>query len=385
MIDVKKVLVGLTAVSIMCIAPGYGLRAQDNTGLTPQEKKGKWGYVNQAGKKVVSFKYEAAEAFSERLALVRLKGKWGYVNERGKEVIPLIYNNAGDFLGGIAVVQLNDQFAVINRTGKIVSSVYDKIEEFSEEVAIVQLMDQFVFIDKTGKKISSVYDRIGEFSDGLAAIKKEDKIGFIDRSGNEIIPPKFDMVIKKENGGITSSQIFDISYFQFTNGRVKVILNGKFGILDKAGKEVAPFKYDLIGKFSDDGKAIVQSGEDIKYMDENGVESDLTSRWPDFPIKLNGDKITVVDLEISKKDDKTAIVLYGIGLNPLAMTVGSKGLEAEKMPVVIFTADGQEYTSNRGSVGILSMSYYYETSAEPETVFIFMKDNPDEKIQIHCK
>ena len=62
-----------------------------------------------------------------------------------------------------------------------------------------------------------MYDFAGDFSEGLAEVKLNGKYGFIDKTGKEIIPIKFDY---------TSG---------FKNGRAGVKLEGKWGYIDKQG------------------------------------------------------------------------------------------------------------------------------------------------------
>ena len=65
---------------------------------------------------------------------------------------------------------------------------------------------------------------------------KAGKFGFIDKTGKEVIPLKY------ENAE------------GFTNGLSQVSLNNKVGMINKKEKVIIPFKYDIIRNFIN-GKA----------------------------------------------------------------------------------------------------------------------------------
>ena len=72
---------------------------------------------------------------------------------------------------------------------------------------------------KNSEKKKGGYEYVGEYSDGLAMVMLNYKYGFIDKSGTEIIPCKYDWA----EG--------------FSEGRAKVKLNGKQGYVNKSGVE----------------------------------------------------------------------------------------------------------------------------------------------------
>ena len=66
----------------------------------------------------------------------------------------------------------------------------------------------------------------------LAIVELDGKYGFIDRSGREITPVKYD----------------DAS--RFSEGLAVVELDGKYGFIDRSGREITPIKYDDTGSFN---------------------------------------------------------------------------------------------------------------------------------------
>jgi hypothetical protein len=97
------------------------------------------------------------------------------------------------------------------------------------------------------------YDDVYSFSEGLAMVKLNGKWGFIDKTGKEIIPLKYD------------------GAHSFSEGLVVVELNEKYGFIDTTGKEVIPLKYDDAWSFSE-GLANVKLNGKWGIIDKTGKE-----------------------------------------------------------------------------------------------------------------
>jgi serine/threonine protein kinase len=99
------------------------------------------------------------------------------------------------------------------------------------------------------------YDNVRFFSDGLAAVKLNGmaygKWGFIDKTGKEVIPFKYD------------------DAWRFSEGLAAVKLNGKWGFIDKTGKKVIPSKYGGAWRFSE-GLAAVKLNGKWGFIDKTG-------------------------------------------------------------------------------------------------------------------
>jgi hypothetical protein len=57
----------------------------------------------------------------------------------------------------------------------------------------------------------------------------------------------------------------------FSEGLARVELNGKYGFVDREGKEIIPVKYDDAHVF-EDGLALVMFNGNWGYIDKNGTE-----------------------------------------------------------------------------------------------------------------
>ena len=79
------------------------------------------------------------------------------------------------------------------------------------------------------------------------------KWGFVDKDGREVIPLKYDFA------------------GDFSEGLARVELNEKYGFVDKDGREVIPLKYDYAREFSE-GLARVCLNEKYGFVDKDGRE-----------------------------------------------------------------------------------------------------------------
>ena len=102
------------------------------------------------------------------------------------------------------------------------------------------------------EEILCIYEEICAFSQGLVRVKHNGKWGFINKEGKEIIPC-----------------IFDDTGFLSEEGLVTVELNGKSGFYNKDGLEVVPCKYDCVHDFCE-GLAVVMTNGLFGYIDTTG-------------------------------------------------------------------------------------------------------------------
>lgn len=104
--------------------------------------------------------------------------------------------------------------------------------------------------------IPVIYERIGFFRAGRAIVVKEGKYGLINKAGIEVVPTKYDRIEELKLGLYSSSNLY---YW--------VNLNGKYGCIDRNGNEIIPIKYD---KFNlNVGILEQQYGNMHRYKDYN--------------------------------------------------------------------------------------------------------------------
>ena len=247
--------------------PGTTASFGEEPDLYPISVEGKWGYIDSSGEVKIQPQFTDAHYFSEGLAKVSVAGKTeedrklektydGFIGPDGRFVIPpkpaagvekiddFWGYSYSDFHDGLARVHINDATGMsgfIDRTGKLaifprLGSSYD----FREGLAFADTKrylvdskepDQSGFIDKTGTFVIA-NDRASfssGFTEGLAAISMypgDGSIGaaLIDRNGEYVIPPGRYTAIDEPVAGI-----------------MRVVKNGKSGLIDRHGKVFARF------------------------------------------------------------------------------------------------------------------------------------------------
>ncbi|MDX1940183.1 MAG: WG repeat-containing protein, partial [Saprospiraceae bacterium] len=160
----------------------------------PNERDGKFGYVNTIGEIVIPYEYDEAYDFKEGFAIVKKGDTIGFIDKLGKIVIPFQFQDASNFDGGVAKVKKGIKWGIIDKTGTSLTSFeYDEMSDFSEGLARVRKENKWGFIYKMGKvAIPIEYDEAYDFSEGLARVRKASKFGFINQLGETIIPFDFD-------------------------------------------------------------------------------------------------------------------------------------------------------------------------------------------------
>jgi hypothetical protein len=95
----------------------FGRAAQEGPSLRPERIGGKYGYVDASGNLVIPPLFDAADAFSEGLAVVLCAGRFGYIDARGAFAIPAIYRHARAFRDGFASVRSDRDWLTLDRGG----------------------------------------------------------------------------------------------------------------------------------------------------------------------------------------------------------------------------------------------------------------------------
>ncbi|MFK7697153.1 WG repeat-containing protein [Paenibacillus sp. HJGM_3] len=211
--------------------------------LWPVQVNNKYGYIDRVGHMIVSPQYDAAEPFSDGMAVIGIHEQktWlhGYIDLSGKVALEPTYRAAYPFSQGLAPV------SIVNGS----------------------LSANTLFIDKTGTALTGIaYSLASPFHDGMAAVMTihthldEYKIGFVDLTGKEVIPQQYAW-------DITQSQGFNEGLAAVTKDRKN------WGYIDTTGKQVIPFQYLKARTFSH-GLAPVKTSADPKsswgFIDASG-------------------------------------------------------------------------------------------------------------------
>ena len=244
------------------------------------------------------------------------------------------------------------------------------------------------FADELGKTvIPHKFHGVDEFHEGLAAVLLSNKYGFIDVRGKLVIPAVYDLEIEvtAHGSGYTGSKIEEVGFkdIRFAGGLAKVVFNGKWGFIDKAGKVVVPFKYDRAGKFSEHGKAIAKHGGELKMVDRNGAESGLSSRWRELPMKIGNEWVIDFTSGIDERG-RTFVKAIGTGfVHEHSFRNGS--VQSSSATGCICVAKGTEHRPHTMIMDDhFTITFLFPTGDAPESVIFHSAINPEEKVMIVC-
>lgn len=143
-----------------------------------QNKKGKYGYVNASGKKVVDYKYDEATVIQDGIGRVMKDGKWGLVNDAGKIILNPDYAEIGQFINGMARVSKDNKYGYVNKLGKFVIQLKYAFIGTPNENGLIWVAD--------GKKLESA--KFGLYQWDKLIIKPEyNRLGvFAETNGTDI-------------------------------------------------------------------------------------------------------------------------------------------------------------------------------------------------------
>ncbi|MCV3450252.1 WG repeat-containing protein [Campylobacter lari] len=171
-------------------------------------------------------KFKNIKKYKENLTTICLKDKWGFIDKKGEIAIDTKYNKTKDFFQGMAAVEIDNKWGFIDKKGNLViETKYDFIDGLDDDLA---------FFDIQGASRIGLYlilnkeNIVSYFHDGLASILINKKFGFIDKNEKLIIKAQYDEV------------------GHFNKGFAKVKQSDKWGLIDKKGKIIVKIKYNQI-------------------------------------------------------------------------------------------------------------------------------------------
>jgi hypothetical protein len=218
--------------------------------ISPEERDGKWGYVDEHGQFVIPPQFDWAGPYFEGLAAIEVDHKFGYIDSKGRFVVQPKYFEAEPFHDGVALVCTHKPVAPLGR---------------GEAGILVHAT--FTYVDSSGREILAPFsaEYVRSFSDGFAAVKPGavlggcGKGGYLNRRGEWAIKPQFDQVRDFSEG------------LAAVNSGGKCNAGGKWGYIDKDAQTVIPFRFDFAGQFKA-GLACVKEGHQWKLVDLHGQE-----------------------------------------------------------------------------------------------------------------
>lgn len=253
----------------------------------------KWGYIDAKGNFAIPASYMEAYEFSCGYALVRVSansiffvdeknnmqnapdfdqvdaffyydyvrymtssGLWGLLNKNFEIVIQPAYYDLGDMTGdGLVYFKQGEdsKYGYLDKNGETkIAPMYDRAWDFDAGYAVVNMGENYGVINKSGEATISLQSKRLRNLGG-------ERIGFVDESSY-----KFGMMDAK--GNIIKQPIYDAySNYGFTDFDYMVVgIDGKYGYIDKNGKEVLAIQYAEALPFIED-KAFIARTEDADF------------------------------------------------------------------------------------------------------------------------
>lgn len=237
------------------LAPAFDEVRAPSEGMIAVRKNGLWGFHDTTGAERIDYAFSFVGNFSEGLAPVNsggegegaapwhlwnIKGgKWGYVDTAGTLVYDTIFDDAGYFYGGLARVSRDSAWGIISATG-------DTVVPF--EYAVIRPRSEGRYLCNRGGTTVDTADFYGQpFTTAIAGTWE-----YLDSTGTPV-----------GGGGYEDAHGFD-------NGRAFVKKDGRWGMIDRAGRQVTGFHYDAIWSFRPTGLAIVLKDSAYGVIDTSG-------------------------------------------------------------------------------------------------------------------
>lgn len=224
---------------------------------------------------------------------------------------------------------------------------YDEVEDYAEGLARVKLDGKYGYINLSKREVIEVkYQDALDFSSGLAAVTENGKTwGYINTSGKKVIDFKLEEAKDFEGKFACAKK------------------NGKWGILDKYGNTVVPFKYDesfylnengygrikennKYGVVNDNGKVVVSAiYDDLGYffsMRDNIIKAKKDGKWGFINI-TKGKTVIPFDYDFAKS--------YAEGLFPVLKNGKWGYVDADNKVVIPFMyADCNQFYGGEAKV-----------------------------------
>lgn len=256
-----------------------------------------WGYVSEAGTRVIRPMFLWATDYTDGMVLARDEHGYRYINNQGKLLRRIKVPRAYSFAEGMAPVQIKDKWGYIDRKGKIViKPQFDWAMPFQGNRAAVSVGLRKGYINPSGQLvIPAIFEEAQPFKNGIAVVRKDHQFGMIDTLGNFVLPNHFDEVKPWETDfyrlGLYSEATGRISRFGLTDTHGKLRLDTQYvaidlhtqdyirvkrdslyGLLDLQGDEIIPIKYSYLSVIHEMDFIVAEKDGQWGFLDMQGNE-----------------------------------------------------------------------------------------------------------------
>lgn len=212
---------------------------------------------------VTSCKENVSKEQKRYLFPIKIGDYWGLVDSTCNLISQPVFSSMGYFYNGIALVNKDGKCSYLNDSGKVLGDFnYLSATHFSEGLAFVVSPDHIITcVDTSLKPLFTLQDvdHAEIFSCGMAAVHKDGKYGYIDKSGKIIIDFQYDVVAEfSENIAAVGS---------YASGSDTGIVNWFY--IDRSGNKLFEDIFISALPFHE-GKAAVQKEDKMYWVDTLG-------------------------------------------------------------------------------------------------------------------
>ncbi len=225
--------------------------------------------------------FHGAGIYSGGLSPVEVENKWGYVDQAGEKVIDIRYTYAGPFIQGLAPVTDKDgNCYYIDMEGNkkhVVLNVKNikKLGLMEDELFSLYDGEKWYFYNTKHEKVFGGYDDASAIGNGIAAVKSNGKWKLVDRTGADL------------TGKTYAAVAMDEKQVVFRNDRLFVSDGSKYQMITSSGDVVGNGKYEDVHIFNDTTYAAVKIGSKWGFIDKDGIVK-INAQYEDARSFANG-------------------------------------------------------------------------------------------------
>lgn len=231
----KEVLISLIVLfPVLAIAQSLEIRS---------DKKGRLGYFDSEGNKVISCQYEEAEPFTDGVARVCKNGKYGLINEKGKAIGGIKYTVMEEY-ADIDLYIVCEGGSEAKPKDKISTRTSIPFRAFRGSTSYSIKGAKWGLIDRQGNVVvKPMYDELSNPINGVIYVSKGGKFGFYNVDNMHLVlKPTYDFIGAFNN--------LDICWVKkggkYSGGYVK---GGKMSFVNREGKLIVPLKFENVSTF----------------------------------------------------------------------------------------------------------------------------------------
>lgn len=321
-------------------------------------KKGsKYGLLTDKNETVKALIYDDIIPLSDshgtddNIGIVFTKGNQQQLtNEFGSIITPFsdyrFVDNKLDYLENMSVIEKDGKYGLFSVKDKkvIIQPIYeDMYERIYSNSILGQLNGKKVLIDSSGKMLIDDLSKYTDItrsndSDKIEVTTKDDKRGLIDYAGKTIIEPIYDSLeVAKLSADYVN--VWSANDIKDSIERYIVEENGKYGVFDTNGKQIAPIAYTHIQPILYPPYFLVTKDEvDDEYMDNaDSIHFGLMNSAGKLVLEMKYDAIMPNYYDPEGK-------LYGIDTHRNSVDVYDKALKLlETQNLTTFAANNEWY------------------------------------------